>query len=484
MLFATLEYLVFFTLVFIFHWYIFPAIIQNEENRRRIIHIFLLFASYFFYMSWDYRFGALILFSTFIDYYLAIAIEDSTSHRQRQTYLIISLFLNLICVLGFFKYYNFLVSSLGDFLSLFGMQSFLPILKITLPVGVSFFTFQSLSYTIDVYRKIIPCEKNFVRFALFVSFFPQLVAGPIVMAKQFLPQLFHKVTLEEIPFRKAIRFFLLGYFKKVVLSDNVSPISDLIFKNPENYGTYALWLAAFLFWVQVYCDFSGYTDMAYASALLLGYELPENFRMPYLSKSVTEHWRRWHISLSTWLRDYIYISMGGSRRGYFMHKFNIWFTMFVGGVWHGANWTFVLWGSFQGLLLLIESFLKDLREKYIHFDYSAFRPYMNVFRILFTSFLTITVGTCFRAESLTKEWIMISKMFVFHDGGLRPFMLKTGIPAILCVIVGHYLGYLIFEKNKDFKIPKLAEFASYPFAILLLLILTPDKEIPFIYFQF
>ncbi|MBE7412831.1 MAG: MBOAT family protein [Leptospiraceae bacterium] len=484
MLFATLEYLIFFIVVFIFHWYIFPAIIQNDENRRKSVHIFLLIASYFFYMSWDYRFGALILFSTFIDYYLAILIEETNSHRQRLTYLIISLFLNLVCVLGFFKYYNFLVSSLGDFLSIFGMENFLPVLKITLPVGVSFFTFQSLSYTIDVYRKIIPSERSFIRFALFVSFFPQLVAGPIVMAKQFLPQLFNKVSLDEIPFRKSIRFFLLGYFKKVILSDNVSPICDLIFANPENYGTYALWLASFLFCVQIYCDFSGYTDMAYSSALLLGYELPENFKMPFLSKSFTEYWRRWHISLSTWLRDYVYISLGGSKRGYISHKFNIWFTMFVGGVWHGANWTFVIWGSIQGFLLLIESLLKDFRQKYIHFDYSGLRPYMDVFRILLTVFLTATFGTCFRAESLTKEWIMISKMFTFHDGGLRPYMLKTGIPAILSVIIGHYLGYLFFEKNINLKIPKFLEYASYPFIILIFLLLTPDKKIPFIYFQF
>ena len=435
-------------------------------------------------MSWDYRFGALIFFSTYVDYILAVKISDATDLRARKNLLIISLIINLVFVLGFFKYYNFVVTSLGSFLGLFGMKSFLPVLSITLPVGVSFFTFQSLSYTIDVYRNVVPCERSLIRFALFVSFFPQLVAGPIVTAKQFLPQLFHRVELSEIPFRKAIRFMFLGYFKKIVLSDNISPICDLIYKNPENFGTVALWLAATLVCVQVYCDFSGYTDMAYASALLLGYELPENFRMPYLAKSITEHWRRWHISLSTWLRDYIYISLGGSRHGVVRHKFNIWFTMFLGGVWHGANWTFVLWGVLQGFMLMMESIMKDLREKYVHFDYSAFVPYMNVLRVCITLLLTISVGTCFRAESLEKEWIMITRMFSYHAGGLRPYMLKTGIPAILCVVAGHILGYFIFEKKKEFKIHPTLEFSLYPVMVLVFSAMTSDRIIPFVYFQF
>lgn len=485
MLFSNFEFFLFFGLVFFFYWYVLPWAFPEKERRLRAVHIFLLVASYVFYMSWDWRFGGLILVSTYVDYIAGKLIHQSRKRYIRLIALNASLLTNLVFILGFFKYYNFLSSSLNLFMGTYlGFPTSLPILDIVLPVGVSFYTFQSLSYTIDIHRKVIEPEKSFLKFALFVSFFPQLVAGPIVMAKTFLPQLETNKRLEDVPFRKAIRYFLMGYFKKVILSDNVSPISDLIYGNPEAYSTEAAWLAAFLFWVQVYCDFSGYTDMAYAVALMLGFELPENFRMPYISRSITEHWRRWHITLSSWLRDYVYISMGGSRAGIFRYRFNLWFTMFVGGVWHGANWTFVVWGAIQGGLLLMESLLKDFRERYIHFDYSAFRPYMNVFRWFYTTFLTVTVGTCFRSYSLEKEWILLQKMFVYSEGILRPYMLKTGIPVILAVFVFHWVGYFIFEKKKEWKISAKWEFALYPFAVILLSLFTPDTEIPFIYFQF
>ena len=314
MLFTSIEFFIFFGLVFIFQWYIHPLFSKEDGNDQSTsLHVFLLVASYYFYMSWDYRFGALILISTLIDYYLAIQIFNTENIRMRKLYLLSSLILNLVCILGFFKYYNFFARSLNGVAGNLGYSPFAPILDIILPVGISFFTFQSLSYTIDVYRKVIPVEKSLLRFALYVSFFPQLVAGPIVTAKTFLPQLFRKVKLEEIDFKKAIRYFLLGYFKKVVISDNVSPIVDLIFKNPENYGTSALWLANILFAIQLYGDFSGYTDMAYSSALLLGYELPENFYLPFKATSVTDFWRRWHITLGSWMKNYLYIPLGGNK---------------------------------------------------------------------------------------------------------------------------------------------------------------------------
>lgn len=444
----------------------------------------MLVASYFFYMSWDYRFGGLILFSTALDFWLGLRIAKTENIRTRNFYLTFSLIANLVFILGFFKYYNFLANSLADLLGLFGVGRILPALQIILPVGVSFYTFQSLSYTIDVYRKMIPPERSLIRFALFVSFFPQLVAGPIVTAKWFLPQLNGIKKFGDIPFRKATRYFLMGYFKKVVLSDNISPIADLIFSHPEGYGTAASWLAAFLFWVQVYCDFSGYTDMAYGVGLMFGYELPENFRLPYISRSITEHWRRWHITLSVWIRDYIYISLGGNRGGEIRHRFNIWFAMFLGGIWHGANWTFVVWGALQGLLLMVESILKSMRLKYIKFDYSFFKPILGIFGLLLTSFFTITLGIIFRSDNISKAWIMLTNMFNYTPGGLRVYMLKTGIPAILTVILGHLIGYYIFEQNKKINIHPVLEFSLYPVLIVLFAFLTPDAEIPFIYFQF
>ncbi|PJZ51968.1 MBOAT family O-acyltransferase [Leptospira adleri] len=484
MLFPTLEFFVFFVFVFLIYWYLIPYFFGKDSKALTVTHSFLLIVSYYFYMSWDWRFGGLILLSTVIDFFLAAKIHETEDKESKFVLITVSLVLNLVFILGFFKYYNFFANSINLFLGTFGVGNSLPILNIILPVGISFYTFQSLSYTIDVYRGQILPEKSFLRFALFVSFFPQLVAGPIVTARTFLPQMETVKNITAIPFRKAIRYFILGYIKKVVLSDNVSPIVDLIFANPENYGTAALWLAATLFMIQIYCDFSGYTDMAYSAALLLGYELPENFRMPFTARSITEYWRRWHITLSTWLRDYVYISLGGNRAGAFRHRFNLWFTMFIAGFWHGANWTFIVWGSCQGTLLLIEAMYGNFKEK--HFPNFRIIPerVLAPIQIFLANFVSVAVGTCFRSESLTKEWIMVKRMFLFTEGGLRPYMLKTGIPVILAVIVGQWLGHLIFEKKKSWEIPVWFEFVFYPFLFVGLALLTPDLEVPFIYFQF
>lgn len=438
-----------------------------------------------FYMSWNYRFGALIFISTVIDYYLAIRITETDSKKQKKTFLYISVFLNLVCILGFFKYYNFFSENINLFLSLFGFKSPFPLLHIVLPVGISFFTFQSLSYTIDVYREIIPCERSFIRFSLFVSFFPQLVAGPIVTAKSFLPQLFEKVEFQDIQFRVAIRYFFLGYFKKVILSDNAAPIVDLIFRSPENYGTTASWIAAILFSIQIYCDFSGYSDMAYGSALLLGYRLPENFRLPFISRSITEFWGlRWHLSLSIWIRDYVYIPLGGSRVSYFRHKFNLWLTMFLSGIWHGANWTFVIWGSVQGFLVVIESLFNEFKKK--KFGNRTFPSYRFFFipHIIVSFFFMAIINTWFRAENIQKEFIMLKNMLVWREAGLRPYMVNTALLVLLTVGLGHILGYKIFEQKKEWKIPAALEFFGYIIFVFVFAALTNDKELPFVYFQF
>lgn len=433
-------------------------------------------------MSWDYRFGGLILLSTVIDYFLAILISEAKSKEVSKYYLILSLFLNLVCILGFFKYYNFLSDSANLFLKDIGYSPLLPVLNVVLPVGVSFFTFQSLSYTIDVYRGVIPCEKSFIRFALFVSFFPQLVAGPIVTAKSFIPQLFINHKIEDIPFRKAIRYFLMGYVKKILISDNIASVVDLIYKNPENYSTEAIWLGAILFIIQLYCDFSGYTDMAYGSALLLGYELPENFRLPYLSINFTDFWRRWHLSLSIWIRDYIYFSLGGSKRGYFWHKFNLAFTMFLAGVWHGANWTFFIWGFLQGIIMAFESIFYDYKEKLkINKIPSKIRWILG---FIYFQFLFVSISMYFRAPTIEVAWLMQKKMFHYTDGILRPYMIKYGALAILTIAVFHYIGYLIYEKGKEYKISPVLEFSMYPILFLIIALFTSDNELPFVYFQF
>jgi D-alanyl-lipoteichoic acid acyltransferase DltB (MBOAT superfamily) len=488
LLFNSIEYFLFFALVFLYQWYVHPFIFKDAASSRNLLHIILLVASYFFYMSWDYRFGSLIFISTLIDYYLAIKISESDNDNHRLRLLQLSLFLNLIAILGFFKYYNFAASNLNGMLGLFGFDKPIPVLKIILPVGISFFTFQSLSYTIDVYRKQIECERSFIRFALFVSFFPQLVAGPIVTAKTFLPQLYRDPVLEEVPFRIAIRYFILGYIKKVIISDNISPITDLVYKNPENYGMEATWLAATLFTIQIYCDFSGYSDMAYGSALLLGYQLPENFRMPFMGTSFTAFWKGWHISLSVWMRDYVYISLGGSRLGYFRHKFNLFFTMLLAGLWHGANWTFLLWGGFQGLMLAIESIYADIKKKYFPEDKNAkltlIKFIVSFSTFILTFFMFIFISTLFRIENLEKEKILLTNMVTFSEKGLRPWMVKIGLSAIAVNVIGHIAGYFIFIKNKHIEIHPALEFSLYVPLILIFSLLTSDNVAPFIYFQF
>ncbi|MCB1179162.1 MAG: MBOAT family protein, partial [Leptospiraceae bacterium] len=309
------------------------------------------------------------------------------------------------------------------------------------------------------------------------------VAGPIVTAKTFLPQLVREVKIEEVPFKVAIRYFVMGYIKKVIISDNISPIVDLIFKNPENYGTTASWLAATLFIVQIYCDFSGYSDMAFGSALLLGYELPENFRMPLAGVNFTDFWRRWHISLSGWLKEYLYIGLGGSRVGYFRHKFNLFFTMLLAGLWHGASWNFVIWGGIQGVILAAESAYGKWKESKGIVKENPF--YLKgIYMFLTLSFFTL-IGTLFRSENMEQEWKMLHNMiFHFSTTGLRPYMVKIGSVVILTLIIGHIFGYFIFEKNKNFKIPVILEYGTYVFLVLFISLFTNDNDPPFIYFQF
>ena len=437
-------------------------------------------------MSWDYRFGSLILISTLVDYYLAILIDKTEDSDLRLFYLKLSLFLNLVAILGFFKYYNFASQNINSLFTFFGLFKPLPELKIILPVGISFFTFQSMSYTIDVYRKEISVEKSFIKFALFVSFFPQLVAGPIVTAKSFIPQLYQEIQFEDIQFLKALRYFLLGYIKKVVISDNVSPIVDLIYSTPENFGTIPMWLASILFIVQIYCDFSGYSDMAYSSALLLGYELPENFLLPLSCRSFTDFWRRWHITLSGWLKEYLYFSLGGSRVGYFRHKFNLFFTMLLAGLWHGASWNFVIWGGLQGLIMAVENMYAGWEIKKYGKDF-ANRP-IGIFRYIIQNFSTLMfftfIGSLFRTPNLDEEIIVLKNLLFYKDLGLRPYMLKIGISAVLALIIGNILGYYIYEKKMTLKISPFLELSSYVFVTIFISLLTNDNLTPFIYFQF
>ena len=343
MIFTELRFLGFFLLVFVLHW---------SLASRRARHALLLAASYTFYGAWDSRFLGLIAFSTAVDYTLGRLLENTGDERHRRGLVAASLAINL-GLLGTFKYFNFFATSLAEFLRSLGLTASQPTLQLILPVGISFYTFQSISYTVDVYRRRLSPERDPLAFATFVAFFPQLVAGPIVRAVDFLPQMSTQRVLTAVAWRPLLLLFLAGYVKKAVLSDNLAPYVDAFFAQPAAYDASSHLLGVFLYAAQIYCDFSGYSDMAIATAGLLGYQLCRNFDHPYASASPREFWRRWHISLSTWLRDYVYIPLGGSRCTATRARLNLMMTMLLGGLWHGAAWTFVAWGAIHGLALIL-----------------------------------------------------------------------------------------------------------------------------------
>lgn len=323
------------------------------DRREWARDLFLLCASYFFYMSWNWKYAGLIALSTMVDYLVGRWMAGEDRPQVRRLLLIASLFTNL-GLLGLFKYYNFFVDIGEESLSVFGVDASLIRSRLLLPVGISFYTFQTLSYTIDIYRKQVESERSLVKFALFVSFFPQLVAGPIVRARDFLPQLHRRPNIDSYRISSGLLLVFQGLFKKIVIADLLATLLvDDVFASPNQFGAWDLLLALYGYSFQIYNDFSGYSDIAIGSARLLGFDLPENFDRPYLARNVREFWSRWHISLSTWLRDYLYFPLGGSRTSRFRTDINLMLTMLLGGLWHGSGINFVLWGAYHGILLVV-----------------------------------------------------------------------------------------------------------------------------------
>jgi len=320
--------------------------------RHRYQNILLLVASYVFYGWWDWRFLSLLLTSTIVDYFCALKIRSSESKAAKKKYLLISLFVNL-GILGVFKYFGFFAESLASLMGQFGMKADMPTLSLILPVGISFYTFQTLAYTIDVYRGKQEATRDLLSFGVYVAFFPQLVAGPIERSQNLLPQITgeREITLAKI--YSGLRLVLLGYFKKIFVADGVAPLVDRCFDDPAGFAGISLIAGAVLFALQIYGDFSGYTDIARGISRMLGIELRLNFMQPYFSRNITEFWRRWHMSLSSWLRDYLYIPLGGNKKARARTYINIMLTMLLGGLWHGAAWHFVAWGGLHGLYLAI-----------------------------------------------------------------------------------------------------------------------------------
>lgn len=356
MLFNSIPFLLFFPTICGLYYCI-PA------DRVRLRNIFLLVASYYFYMSWQPVYSLLLLTSTAVTYLAALGIDYYRDRRKQKVCLVASLVLNL-SILFLFKYYNFLAANIVDAMNVLGLRLEIPVSKLLLPVGISFYTFQALGYSIDVYRGTTRVERDFLTYALFVSFFPQLVAGPIERSNNLLPQFREKRTFDYESAMQGVRMMVWGYFLKLVLADRCGTYVDAVFYSLDKHNGGSYLIASLLFPFQIYGDFAGYSLIAIGAARILGFRLMDNFRRPYLSCSVGEFWHRWHISLSTWFKDYVYIPLGGNRVGRLRQYFNLMVTFVVSGLWHGANWTFVCWGALHGALLCVEKALGIGRREY------------------------------------------------------------------------------------------------------------------------
>jgi len=471
MLFTDPIFALFFLIVFAVRWLL-----------RRYTHqkLFLLAANSLFYGAWDYRFLFLMGGYIVVNHVIALRIHATESLVLRKRWLIACVVSNLT-VLGFFKYFNFFVSSGVSLLTLLGIKATPSTLEIILPVGISFITFQAMSYVIDVYRRELE-PASFLDFALFKSFFPQLVAGPIVRASYFLPQLQAQPRLAQVDFRWCLAVFLLGYFKKVCIADNIARVIDPVFADPSVHSARDVLLAAGGYSVQIYCDFSGYSEMAIACAGLLGYQLARNFDAPYLSTDIQDFWRRWHISLSTWLRDYLYIPLGGGRNGTFATYRNLLITMVLGGLWHGANMTFVLWGLAHGLALAVHRALSSRLSRLTAAAPRPVRVSWNVLAWACTLAWVVACFTLFRCDSLTTFIALCGQLAV----AAKPVVDRFFGHFLLGLLIAHAALYFtrpFFVRARE-RVPGPVFAFGLGLGVAVALFFTPLATSPFIYFQF
>ena len=404
MLFNSLDFAVFLPIVFILYWFV-------TNHNLRLQNALIVVASYVFYGWWDWRFLSLIIFSTLVDYSIGRRLKNEENQKIRKILLWTSIIVNL-GFLGFFKYYNFFLDNFVAAFSFFGHEINANSLNIILPVGISFYTFQTLSYSIDVYKKKLEPTEDFIAFSAFVCFFPQLVAGPIERATNLLPQFYKRRTFEYDKAVDGMRQILWGFFKKVVIADNCAEYANLIFNNYQDYNGSTLLLGAIFFTFQIYGDFSGYSDIAIGTSRLFGFNLMQNFATPYFSRDIAEFWRRWHISLSTWFRDYLYIPLGGSRGGTWMKVRNTFIIFLVSGFWHGANWTFILWGALNAVYFIPLLLLKRNRLNLEIVGKRSSLPSIKDFlQILFTFILTVNAWILFRSATINMYIDYIKKIF-------------------------------------------------------------------------
>lgn len=478
MLFNSISYLVFLPIVFILYWFVF-------SNKVKTQNLLLLLSSYFFYSCWDWRFLFLLIFSTVLDYYTGIKIQQNSSTNRRKYWFWLSVCTNL-GFLGIFKYYNFFIENFIQLFSELGIQIHATTINIILPVGISFYTFHGLSYVIDIYKNRIKAENNFIDYAVFVSFFPLLVAGPIERATHLLPQIKIKRIFEYKYANEGLRQILWGLFKKVVIADQCAQYADIVFTNSNIYSGSTLLLGAFFFTIQIYGDFSGYSDIAIGTAKLFGIDLLKNFSYPYFSRDIAEFWRRWHISLSSWFKDYLYIPLGGSKGGTYVKVRNTFIIFLVSGFWHGANWTFIIWGLLNALYIMPSIIFNTNRNNLEIVAKGRLFPTIKEFiSICITFMLALFAWIFFRSDNLHVACDFIKNIF---DYSLFMMPQVKDIRLLLTIVIFFSIEWI--GREGSFALEYLEKRLPLLFRWIFYCILTAsivshvgtDKQ--FIYFQF
>jgi len=489
MLFNSIDFAIFVPIVFILYWLVAVKYLKAQN-------LLIVASSYMFYGWWDWRFLSLILFSTLVDYSVGLRLKTEDNQTKRKVLLWLSILVNL-GFLGFFKYYNFFLDNFITAFSFFGTEIKANSLNIILPVGISFYTFQTLSYTIDVYKRKLEPTKDFIAFSAFVGFFPQLVAGPIERATNLLPQFFKKRFFDYSEAVDGMRQILWGLFKKIVIADNCAEYANLIFNNSSDFSGSTLVLGALFFTFQIYGDFSGYSDIAIGTSRLFGFELMRNFNFPYFSRDIAEFWRRWHISLSTWFRDYLYIPLGGSRGGTWMKVRNTFIIFIVSGFWHGANWTFIIWGALNAVYFLPLLLTNNNRNNLEAVAQGKFFPSIKELSFMLLTFvLTVFAWIFFRAENIGHAVNYIHDMLsglkyswgYFQTINLIHYKIGYSIPILLVLFIltewqGRE-GHFAIENIKLIR-PKILRWLSYSIVLFVIYLFGNFNEtIEFIYFQF
>lgn len=480
MLFNSIEFAIFLPIVFFLYWFV-------TARNLKLQNLLIVISSFIFYGWWDWRFLSLLVFSASIDYFVGLSLAHQQEEKKRKLLLLISITVNL-GLLCFFKYYNFFTESFAQAFSFFGQNISINSLKVVLPVGISFYTFQALSYSIDIYRKNLEPTRDMVAYFAFISFFPQLVAGPIERATHLLPQFYKERKFDYTKAVDGLRQILWGLFKKMVIADNCATLANQFFENHTQYTGSTLLLGAIFFAFQIYCDFSGYSDIAIGTSRLFGFSLMRNFAFPYFSRDIAEFWRRWHISLSTWFRDYVYIPIGGSQGGTWLKVRNTFIIFIVSGFWHGANWTFIAWGFIHALYFIPLLLSKQNRVNTNTIAEGKLIPSLKeFFQMLSTFSLTTLAWIFFRSASIVDAWDYLKRIFSFSLFTI-PQLEKKQIVIIPFILLLAAVEWIQRDKQHALQLdntnlPRMIKWATY-YCILFIIVFFAGNQQEFIYFQF